>query len=926
MPTEFRVLGDVEAYVEARPVDIGHARQRCVLAVLLIEANRPVPADALIERIWADRSPRHARGALHNYLSRLRQALALAPDVTIARHTGGYLLAVDPLTVDVHRFDHLVAGARSAHGDAATLIDEALRLWRGRPLAILDTPWANGVRAELDSRRRLAERDRVDRELADGRHADLLSSLSVAVAADPFDERLVGQYMTALYRTGRQADALAQFEQLRRRLADQLGADPSPAVRLVHRRILTGDPVLVGHGRAAPRPGVPRQLPAAPSVFAGRTAEIALLDALLPADGGDGDAMVIAAVSGTAGVGKTALALHWAHRAAHRFPDGTLYVSLRGFDPSGRVMTVDAAIRVLLDSLQVPVERIPVGLSAQAALYRSIVANRRLLVVLDNARDTEQVRLLLPGTPGCMVLVTSRNTLLGLVTAEGAHAVALGVLDNDDARRLLIARLGGKRMAASPEAVEALITSCAGLPLALAIVSAHAAVRPHFSIRAIVEDLGDPGDRLDALANEEPATDPRAVFSWSYRALSVAAARLFRLLGLHPGPDISVAAAASLVGAAPGAVRPALMELCRGNLVTEHSPGRFAYHDLLRVYAGELARRHETEPQRLAAMSRLCDHYLHSALAAASRQLLSQGPRIAAGPVMPAVTPETPADHREAVAWFTAELPVLRGMLTYAAGAGLKTHVWQLARALTLFLDRTARWQDLADAHRLALRVASHDGDGDGIAQARAGLARACVGLGHYDEAQAHLEHLLEWYGQQEDWDALSSTHSGSASLFERLNCTERALTHARQALNLAESTGRPTDVANALNNVGWLTLRLGDAQQARSLCQRALDLYRQFGNTYGIATTSDSLASAHHHLGEYGHAVRCYRQALQVFDEFGDTRRSAHTLHRLGDTYRAVGDRDGARRCWREASVLLERLGHPDLGLVDAKVKELEG
>ncbi|MFD9698375.1 BTAD domain-containing putative transcriptional regulator [Lentzea sp. NPDC059081] len=533
---EFGLLGEVEVRVGDRVVDAGHPRQRCVLAVLLVEANRLVPVDVLVDRVWGERVPHRARNAVAGYVSRLRQAL---PGVRITGRQGGYVLTVDPMSVDLHRFDVLVERARLGPLDAGDLLDEALRLWRGDPFSTSDTPWFAGVRAAVQARRFAALLDRNDLALRQGRHAELLAELHETAALFPLDERLAGQLVLALYRSGRQADALLRYEQVRRRLADELGADPGPELRSAHRQVLAADLV-------------PRQLPARPRSFVGRAGELASLDALLA-----GRTPVVA-VSGTAGVGKTALAVHWAHRVADRFPDGQLHVDLRGFGPRP-AMTPGEAMRAVLDAL---------GLDVRTDLYRSALAGKRVLVVLDNARDADQVRPLLPGGPGGLVLVTSRTRLPGLVAADGAHPVALGLLSTTESRELVTARLG----VAPSAAVDEIVRRCAGLPLALSVVAARVACTG-FSLESIAAELRDGLDPFDA---GDPATDLRAVFSWSYRALSPEAARVFRELGAGVAAEVVEN-------------RQALTELTRAHLLTEHRPGRYALHELLRAYAAELA-------------------------------------------------------------------------------------------------------------------------------------------------------------------------------------------------------------------------------------------------------------------------------------------------------------------------------------------------
>ena len=335
-----------------------------------------------------------------------------------------------------------------------------------------------------------------------------------------------------------------------------------------------------------------------------------------------GAAIVITVITGTAGVGKTALAVHWAHRISDRYPDGQLYVNLRGFDPTGTAVAPAEAIRGFLDAFGVTPPQIPLSLQAQAALYRSLLAGRRVLILLDNAAEDDQIRPLLPGSPGCLVIVTSRNELRGLIVTEGAHPVDLDLLSTAEARQLLSRRAGESRVLAELPAADDIIALCARLPLALMLVAARAAAHPGFRLAALAAELREAGGSLDAFSGQDQATNVRAVFAWSYLRLSTPARRLFRLLGLHYGPDISTPAVASLAGMAREQIRPALAELARAHLVTERVPGRFAFHDLLRAYATELAGAHDSDDYRRAARRRMLDHYLHSAYRA--DELLSQ--------------------------------------------------------------------------------------------------------------------------------------------------------------------------------------------------------------------------------------------------------------------------------------------------------------
>ena len=501
-------------------------------------------------------------------------------------------------------------------------------------------------------------------------------------------------------------------------LAAALGAIDGPVAELSGQR-----------APAAGDVGVPRQLPACTAQFVGRSAELAaltsLLDRAVAGLAGGGGAVVISAVGGMAGIGKTTLALHWAHQVADRFPGGQLYVNLRGFDPADAPVAPGEAVRGFLDGLGVDPALIPVDPQAQASLYRSLLAGRRVLVVLDNARDAGQVRPLLPGTATCLVVVTSRSQLPGLVAAEGARPLPLGLLPAAEARELLARHLGPDRAAAEPQAVAELIGLCAGLPLALSTVAARAAVQPGFPLAALAAELRDARGRLDALEAGDPATSMRAVLSWSCCHLDPAAAAMFRLLGTHPGPDISAAAAASLAGLAPRHARETLGTLTRAHLITDHVPGRFAMHDLVRAYAAEQASDVDSDTARRDALCRVLDHYLHTGLAADMLLRPGREPPPSAHPPRPGARAEDLAGYDQALAWFEAERPVLLAAIAEAAAAGLVTHAWQICRAVENFAVIRGHWHDYARAQRTALAVAEQAGDVTGQAYAHRGLALA---------------------------------------------------------------------------------------------------------------------------------------------------------------------------------------------------------
>ena len=677
---------------------------------------------------------------------------------------------------------------------------------------------------------------------------------------------------------------------------------------------LPDDPYPSGQVTALPAAQVatvPRQLPAATAGFVGRAAALqALTDRLQEAVGAE--RVVISAVSGMAGIGKTALAVYGAHRVAERFGDGQLYVDLRGFDPSGQPMTAGEAVRGFLDAFEVPREQIPDGLDAQAALYRSLLAGRRVLVVLDNARDAKQVRPLLPGSPGCAVIITSRNQLTSLIAAEGARPLTLDLLTDQEARQLLAGRIGEARVMDEPGAVADIITSCGGLPLALSIVAARAAVHPEFPLEALAGKLRDTRGALDVCDGGDQATDVRTVFSWSYHQLSAQAARLFRLLGLHPGPDIAPPAAASLAALPEGGARSALAELAQAHLIIEHVPDRFAFHDLLRTYATEQAHHHDTRADRLAAEFRMLDHYLHAAHTAAT-SLYPRWEPVRLARRQPGVTPQRCAGYAAAWAWFEAERPALLAVIQLAADTGRAASAWKLSWALMDYLDRRGHWDDLTAIHKAALKAARKRNNRRGQAHAHEGLGISYRWLGRYKEAETHLQEALKLFAELGDQVGLADSHSGFIWWFQYQCLHEKALERAELALTLYRAAGHRAGEAHALSDIAWSHTLLHDDHQALTDCEQALTLFRERGDRHGEAHTLDTLGYAHNHLGDHEAAIRCYQQSLDLHTELCDRYHQAVALDHLGDIHHAAGDLSAACAAWQQAQ---DNLGHiPALG-----------
>lgn len=666
----------------------------------------------------------------------------------------------------------------------------------------------------------------------------------------------------------------------------------------------------------------PRQLPAAVSHFVGRAAELRALEELLGQVDKAG-AAVVSVIGGTAGVGKTALAVHWAHRVAGRFPDGQVYLDLRGFDPSGKKVTPAEALRLLLDALQVPAQQIPASLDAQAGLYRSLLAGKRVLLVLDNAGNADQVRPLLPGSPGCMAVVTSRTQMTSLVAAHDARPLDLDMFSTAEARDFLAGRLGPDRATSQPAAVNQLISLCGRLPLALAIVAARAAVARADLLISLASELQDSQRQLSALDAGDVIVSVRAVFSWSYRDLSEPAARMFRLLGLHPGPDISLPAAASLAAARLLRAREHLADLTRANLVSEHAPGRYSLHDLLRAYAGELAHAVESESDRRVALHRVLDHYLHTTCAAA-RILHPNAEQVALPSPQPAVVVPDLGGYEEAMTWLEAERPVLLAAITRAGGTGFDTHVVKLGSALRIFLDRRAYWDEYASTQQAALDAATRLRDKEGQARAYQGLGNASIRLGAFDDGRRHITSALDLCRQLDDRAGQGLAYSGLAWLAEQQGRLGDALANCVRALDMFAAIGDRARQATLLNNTGWCHARLGDFPSAAKCCKQASTLYQELGDLHGQAAAQDSLGYTCQQLGDHSQAADCYERAAELCGQLGDPNGRAIALAHLGDTHKAAGRPEHARGAWTAALAILDQLHHRDAEQVRAKVQNL--
>jgi DNA-binding SARP family transcriptional activator len=717
----FAVLGPVRAWCGESELDLGQAKARAILASLLLRRGSRASRAQLVDDLWGTDRPTSAEALIRTYVYRLRKGIGAQSSARIHTTSEGYELEFAAALLDLSVFERLAAEARVAReagdpGAAATLFQRCLATWSGTALAGVPGPFAAAHRTRLDGLRLSVLEERLAAVVAAGHYADAASELAALIAEQPLRERLRELHMIALNGAGRRADALAAFEDANRKLRDELGVSPTHALRETHRRILTGELTLAAPPplplrspplppppetptepspprapnvypyTSPPRPEVqrpafnvtPAQLPAHLPRFVGRTAPLALLTAPVP-DGPDSASSAACVVHGMPGIGKTTLALQAAHLMKDRYPDGQLYVDLRGFDEVA-ALTPDEALRDFLGALGVPPGSIPASLNARSALYRSILAGRKMLLLLDNARDADQVQPLLPGSPDIMTLITSRNRLPGLTVSHGARSIHLDPYDQSEADAYLAWMLGADRVHAQRDAADAIIDYCAGLPLALAIVTARAAHLPDTSLAEISAPLRDARDNLDPLAlGEDPAANARTVFDWSYQSLGPESARLFRLLSLHPGPDITPTAAAVLTTRPAQQVRSLLRGLAQVHLLREPAPDRFTSHDLLRTYADELSRIHDPEEERAQAVDRLLGYFVGSADAA--DRLITTGARRRIMPAarrVPTAAAEEFADERQALAWLAAEYPVLVAAVKWAADHRSAVEAWQL--------------------------------------------------------------------------------------------------------------------------------------------------------------------------------------------------------------------------------------------------------
>jgi DNA-binding SARP family transcriptional activator/tetratricopeptide (TPR) repeat protein len=942
----FALLGTLTIAAGAEdPVAVSGARLRAVLASLLLSPNVPVSGDALVEAVWDGLPPPGAAAALRSHVRRLRAALGSEAGERIRARYPGYLISVQEPELDVLSFEAACRAASAARWaarwpEASAAAARALGLWRGTPL--LDVP-SQVLRDQfvpgLEQLRLQALEDRAEAELRLGRLDWLIPQLRELAAQHPMREQFHGQLMEALARTGRQAEAMEAYRNARRALVDNLGIEPGPHLQLLHQQILDGDPRLAAPPPAAPGEGdeapgtalassspagVPRQLPGTVPHFTGRSAELARLSQLLDQVGGQAPGtVVISAIGGTAGVGKTALAVHWAHSVTRHFPDGQLYLNLRGYDTAEPLSGGDA-LAVLLRSLGLAGADIPADQDERAARYRTLLAGRRVLLLLDNASGADQVRPLLPGTPGCLTLVTSRDSLAGLVARDGARRLDLDLLPPTQAVELLRA-LVGNRVDADPAAAMVLAQRCSRLPLALRVAAELAAARPQASLAAMASELAGQHGRLDLLdAGGDPRTAVRSVFSWSYQYLDADAGRGFQLMSLHPGTEMDKYAMAALTGSTVRHAEQILGQLTRAHLIHAVTAGSYDMHDLLRAYAGGLVATQLSETSRHAAVTALLDNYLHAAslamdaLSPGSKHLRPQVPP-SAGLIPPI------ADQASARLWLDAHRNALVAVIAYAADHDWLGHAATLATTVFRDLEGSGHYSELLTIYEHVLPAARRRGDGATEAEALNNVCAVYLRQGDYPAARHHLERALALNRERGDLTGQSWTHgnlgildflqgrypqatghqSRAIELYARtgdhigeirslLNLSlvelrqgryQQATRHAALALTDARLAKAHSIEADALVSLGRLQLRQGHPTLAATHLDQALEIRSERGEPAGQADVLSALGALSQELGNYQQAADRYQRALDLARQTGDKCGQAEALNGLGES-----------------------------------------
>ncbi|WP_299535190.1 AfsR/SARP family transcriptional regulator [uncultured Streptomyces sp.] len=953
----FAVLGPVRVRRGTEPLPSGSPQQRALLTALLLREGRTATAAELIDAIWGEDPPSQALAAVRTYASRLRKALG--PD-TLVSESGGYAIRVPGNALDVVAVQELAAGAERARagGDrhrARALTAKALGFWDGETLASVPGPYAENQRTRLEEWRLQLTETRLDLDLELGRHAEAVSELTALTAAHPLRERLRELLMVALYRSGRQAEALAVYADTRRLLADELGVDPRPELAQLQQRILRADDELAhtAEASAAPAPAVvrPAQLPATVPDFTGRASFVRDLGARLATTGGS--VMAVSALAGIGGVGKTTLAVHIAHQARPHFPDGQLYVDLQG--AGGHKAEPETVLGSFLRALGTPDGDIPEGLAERSALYRSTLDGRRVLVLLDNAHDTAQVRPLLPGTAGCAALVTSRVRMVDLA---GAHLVDLDVMSPEEALQLFTRIVGEERVAAERDAALDVVAACGFLPLAIRIAASRLASRRTWTVSVLAAKLADERRRLDELQAGDLAV--KATFELGYGQLEPAQARAFRLLGLADGPDISLAAAAAVLDLEEHDAEDVLESLVDTSLLESAAPGRYRYHDLVRLYARACAERDEQPPgEREAALSRLLDFYL--ATAAGVYALERPGERVLDHFTRTSYPGLSFTAREHALDWLFSESSALLACARQSAAGGMPRRAADLLMAVVDLGESGANSYQFAAAAKAVSEAARTVGEALAEARARTMLshvhsvsgrfaeadaeARRAHGLGRraddpvslgqapnqrgiialyenrHDDAEAHLTQAMEAFREDGNKPGEAAALCNLSRVHLAVGRTTSAVALAQRGVAMyeADTTGLALRLANGKYALGLALTGAGQAVRARKVLLEALTVFRDSRQHLWHGMTLFRLAELHLAEREAAQAATHAEQALVVLRGIGGDWRRANVLTVLGQALWSVGQSDRARVCWREALTVFDDLGSTESATVRA-------
>jgi DNA-binding SARP family transcriptional activator/tetratricopeptide (TPR) repeat protein len=943
---EFRALGPIELWTAGQQQDLGPARARSVLAMLLLAPRTIVPVETLIDRLWDTRPPPKARESLSVYIARLRASLreALGDSVQLVGRARGYVLEIEPEVIDVHQFRRLrrQAGALISSGDydhAAVLLREADGLWRGQALAGIQGDWVARMRDSLEEERRAAILERVECELELGRHADLVGELRQLLAQYPLDEMFVAHQMTALYWSGRPGDALSLFRETRIRLIDEQGTEPGPMLTELHQRILGRDPQLAAR-TADQRPGRgarPDTLPPKTTEFVGRSDELGMLT------GEQGGIPRVTVIEGMPGVGKTALAVHVARLVSGEYPDGSFYLDLHSHDPGSPSLDASEALHRLLRMLAVPATQIPETIGERVALWRAQLSRRRAVVILDDASRHDQIRPLLPVAGQCQILITTRRRLSGL---GSARTLTLDVLSLDDAITLF-RQTAGEGKTRDLDQVAAVVGLCGRLPLAIQLTAGR--VRRHpLSLADLIEEMSQTPARLGGAEAASP--EMMSAFDLSYRALEPDHQRFFRRLGVGPCASVSLPAAAALVGCTLAEGEKALAALLDHHLLARAPAGQFRFHELIRGYAAVCAARDDPEGEQRQAVGRLLDYYLHSADQA--DRVLHPFRRQMPVPVtrLPVASPALGTEE-DAAGWLESEWRNILQAAQHAARHEWKQKCADLTHMLADFLEISAYWDEAISAHTLALQACRDLADPARIAQASLDLGAVCqqvgrhevaiplaegaaaicrsladrggeagaldqIGMAHQRAARSReaLAYFLEarvLYRDAGDQRGVAGTLSHSGIACSQLGRYPEALAHLRDAVSLYRRVGDRRGEAKTLNNLGKLHLYRGYHRDSLDAFEQSLHIFSEIGGAQNEAILYHSIGSVHHYKGSYEEGLAACRRALAIYRDIGDIPDEADVLNDIGAIYQSAACYDEALIYHQKALLIAEEIGN---------------